>query len=109
VIYEGKDGILINPEEGKIKFESLVQRTPNIITFVDLNTVNPKIKGNNGQADLAIIYNNDDQIVLVEKDILDVGTFHNFTIFKKEGIAIWNKQYKLVSSPYGFVSMGYCE
>jgi hypothetical protein len=109
VIYKGKDDILEDPLKGRIEFSSHTQKEPVIITFVDLDTDKPKLKGNNGQGDLLVAYNDDDQIVLIEEGILNVGTFHNFTIFKKEGVAIWNKQYKIIALPYGSTSMGYCE
>ena len=110
VVYEGKGGILSDPLEGRISFRApFIQEEPTILTFVDLDKETPKIKGNNGQGDLIVAFNSEDEIVLIEKDILDIGTLHTFTIFKKEGVAIWGKQYKLVVNPYGFISMGYCE
>jgi hypothetical protein len=93
---------------GKIYYDSSVESQPNIASFVDLDTDNPKIAANQGQGNLIRIYEDGVTIQLIDSTPLNSGTVIAYTIFKKEGVAIWSKQYNLFGVPYGSMAMGYC-
>jgi hypothetical protein len=96
-------------EMAKIYFETSIESKPNISAFIDLDTDNPKMTANMGQAEMVKIIDNEDSVVLVEKDTLSSGVLIAYTIFKKEGVGVWTKQYKLIGVPLVYSSMGYCE
>lgn len=96
-------------EKAKIYYSSSVESQPNIASFVDLDTKSPKIVGNNGQDDLIKIYEDEEVVHLITKGTLDFGVAIFYTIYKKEGVAIWTKQYSLLGFPVGYMAMGYCK
>jgi len=97
-------------ETKKIIYNSSEDSKPNIIAFVDLDTENPKLTANGGQGELVKIIDNDAMVAMIEKSPLQIGANTIvYTIYKKEGIATWTKQYMLLTTPYAHVAMGYCE
>jgi hypothetical protein len=99
----------VGKEKPKINYDSSVESQPNIVSFSDLDTKNPKMVANMGQDDLVKIYEDEETIHMIEKATLDSGTAVIYTIFKKEGVAIWTKQYSFLGTPYGYMAMGYCK
>lgn len=87
-------------------YYSTSEEKPNLITFTDLSSKQPKIKGNMGDDLLTRLKDDEDTIVLLEKNML--GDIFTYTIFKKEKIATWYKSYKMITAPYSMLSMGYC-
>lgn len=96
----------LSDEDRKVHYSTSDSKTPNLITFAGLSTEEPKIKGNNGDSPLAVIKNDDDSLVLIEKNAF--GDMFVYTIFKQEKVAVWHKAYKLIKEPYALLSMGYC-
>ncbi|MEI6326804.1 MAG: hypothetical protein WCO78_01645 [Candidatus Roizmanbacteria bacterium] len=82
------------------------ENKPMLITFASLTSDKPKIKGNNGDGPVSILNNDDETITIAEKN--DLGDTFIYTIFKKEKVATWYKGYKLLTTPFGMLSMGYC-
>lgn len=99
------------PQTGyrEIKFALNENSQPITISFTDLDTDKPKMRGNAGQDDLIKIVDTEDVVTLIEKSPLSMGTLQSFTVFKKTGVGIWTKQYDLIGTPFGLVSMGYCD
>lgn len=100
---------LANNTNAKIFFESNAQKEPNIVAFIDLDTNAPKLKGNAGQSNLIKVIDNQDTVSLIEEAPVEFGSIIVYTIFKKERVATWSKQYKLVNIPFGLMAMGYCD
>ena len=96
-------------EKAKIYYDSSVDSQPNIISFIDLDKKTPKMVANMGQDSLIKVYENEETIQLIEESTLPNGSIISYTIFKKDGIAIWSKQYSLLGIPYGLSAMGYCK
>lgn len=96
-------------EVASIYYTSSIETQPNVVSFIDLDTDVPKMIANMGQDDLVKIYEDDDTIHLVEKGPISGGTLVIYTIFKKEGLAIWTKQYDFIGVPLGYMGMGYCK
>lgn len=90
----------------KVVYETVEQETPVLLTFAGLSTENPMMKGNNGDSQLIKVKDDNESIVLAEKN--SFGELFFYTIFKKEKVAVWSKTYKLLSMPYAHLSMGYC-
>lgn len=76
------------------------------IAFTQLNTSNPKMIGNLGTADLILLKNNKDSIILAT--INDFDDMFTYTIFKESKIAVWSKILNLFGTPFTSTSMGYC-
>lgn len=93
-------------KDRKVYYETSDSKTPNLITFAGLSTKEPKIKGNNGDSPLIILKNDAESAVLVEQNA--ARDMFTYTIFKKEKVAVWHKAYKLITTPYALLSMGYC-
>ncbi len=102
--YENKDEVSDN--DRKVYYETSEENKPNLITFAGLSTKEPKMKGNLGDTPLTMLKNDAESIVLVEQNAF--GEMFVYTIFKKERVATWYKAYRLVATPYGMLSMGYC-
>lgn len=96
-------------EKAKIYYDSSVESQPNTVSFVDLDTENPKMVANIGQDELIKIYDDEEIIHMMEKSPFNLGTVNLYTIYKKEGVAIWTKQYSLLGVPIGYMAMGYCK
>ncbi len=97
-------------KDGKIEYKSTKNEEGTNISFVDLDTDNPKMRGNAGQDDLLKIVDNDEVVTMIEKSPIAFGTQQSFTIFKATGVGIWTKQYNLANQiPFGLLSMGYCD
>lgn len=93
----------------KISFNSDSQDQDVTIAFLDLDTKTPKVKGNNGQANLIKVIDSENNFTLIEEEPITFGTVNVYTIFKKERVATWTKQYELITIPYASLSMGYCD
>lgn len=91
---------------GKIKYQTNKQENPIPIIFANLSGENPVMKGNGGDAPLTILKNDDETMILLEQTLFGDSFF--YTIFKKHKIAVWQKAYVLLDSPFALVSMGYC-
>jgi len=104
-VYGNKKDTL-SEENRKVYYETSEESKPNLITFAGLSTEEPKMKGNLGDTPLAVLKNDAESIVLAEQNAF--GEMFVYTIFKKERVATWYKAYKLVATPYGMISMGYC-
>ncbi len=102
--YENKDEI--SNADRKVYYKTTEESKPILVTFAGLSTKQPKIKGNLGDAPLTMIKNDTESIVLAEQNAF--SEMFVYTIFKQERVATWYKAYKLVSTPYGMISMGYC-
>lgn len=102
--YENIDQVW-STEDRKIYYETSIDGPMNI-TFVGLSSSQPTIKGNNGDAPLITVKNDNEEIILVEENAY--GELFTYTIFKQEKVAIWTKAYKLIETPYATTSMGYC-
>ncbi|MDO8264828.1 MAG: hypothetical protein Q7T34_00475 [Candidatus Parcubacteria bacterium] len=96
-------------EKAKIYYESSMESQPNIVSFIDLDTKNPKMVANIGQDELIKIYDDEEIIHMVEKIPLNSGSINLYTIYKKDGLAIWTKQYIFINVPLGYMAMGYCK
>lgn len=96
------DGI----SDEEIEYEVVKQKEPAVLTFANLSTDHPVMKGNAGEVPLILVENNQDTILLAEKNA--VGDAFFYTIFKKKKIAVWQKAYLLINHPFALVSMGYC-
>jgi Na+-transporting NADH:ubiquinone oxidoreductase subunit NqrC len=96
-------------KDKEIRFQFNKNTSPIGISFIDLDTNKPIMRGNAGQDDLIKIIDNEDIVTVVEKDPVSFGTLQSFSIFKKFGVAIWSKQYDLLGLPFGLISMGYCD
>lgn len=97
-------------KDGKVEYVNNKNDSTINISFVDLDTKNPIMRGNAGQDDLLKVVDNDEVVTMIETSPLAVGTLQSFTIFKATGVGIWSKQYNLGSVlPYGMISMGYCD
>lgn len=102
--YENKDEV--SDKDRKVYYETSEESKPILITFAGLSTKEPKMKGNLGDTPLTMLKNDAESIVLAEQNAF--GEMFVYTIFKKERVATWYKAYKLVATPYGMISMGYC-
>lgn len=98
-----------NEEKTRIYYDSSVESQPNTVSFIDLNTKNPKMVANIGQDELIKIYDDNEIIHMMEKVPLNTGSINLYTIYKKEGVAIWTKQYNFLGVPIGYMAMGYCK
>jgi hypothetical protein len=96
-------------EKAKIYYDSWVESQPNIVSFIDLDTKEPKMTANMGQDSLIKAYEDEEVIQMVEGNTLSTGTMITYTIFKKDGVAIWSKQYNFLGVPVGYMGMGYCK
>ncbi len=103
------DSTVYKDDEKQIEFTSNKESSPNVVAFSNLDTDVPMMVGNAGQAQLTKIINSDDIVTLIENDTIASDNMIAYTIFKKYGVAIWTKQYQLLSYPYGLLSMGYCQ
>ena len=99
----------IGNEKPKINYSSSAQSKALDVSFVDLDTKNPKMVANNGQDNLVKIYEDDQTLQMIEETPLNTGNVIVYTIFKKEGIASWSKQYRFLGTPYAYMGMGYCK
>jgi hypothetical protein len=105
-----KDVSVEYPESSKtIRFTLNRNTQPINISFINIDTDIPIMRGNAGQDDLLKVVDNDDIVTMIEKSPLTFGTLQSFSIFKKSGVGIWTKQYDLFGTPFGLVSMGYCD
>jgi len=104
-IYQNKDDAW-SEENRKVYYETADESKPNLITFAGLSSKQPRIKGNAGDSPLVMLKNDNETIVLVEENAF--GDMFTYTIFKQEKVAVWHKAYKLITAPYGLVSMGHC-
>lgn len=94
----------------KIIYESSEDSKPNIVAFVDLDKESPKLTANGGQGELLKVIDNDEMVTMIEKSPLQIGANTIvYTVYKKEAVATWTKQYSLLTIPYAHVAMGYCE
>jgi hypothetical protein len=103
--YENREDFS-SKQNRKIYYETNKESKPSVITFINLNTKSPQMKGNLGSGKLVVLKNDKETIVLAEQNTF--GDIFTYTIFKKEKIAVWQKTYKLISNPYSMNSMGYC-
>ena len=91
---------------GKIINFKTVEDIPTTISFSGLYSNEPRIKGNMGIRSLTKIKDDDETLVLVEKNM--VGDIFTHTIYKKDKIAVWSQTYPLLGNPLAMLSMGYC-
>lgn len=103
-VYQNKKETL-SDKNRKINYITTDEK-PNLITFAGLSSKEPKLKGNMGDSPLTEIKNDNETIVLIEKN--GIGDIFVYTIFKKEKVATWYKSYKMLIAPFGMLSMGYC-
>lgn len=103
--YKNKDDAFAETDK-KVFYQTTDQEKPILLTFAGLSGENPKMKGNNGDSELIKVKDDNETIVLIERSAF--GDLFLYTIFKKEKVAVWNKTYKLINTPYAHVSMGYC-
>jgi hypothetical protein len=97
-------------KNGKVEFSDSKSSEPMNISFIDLDTDKPKMRGNGGQDDLIKIVDNAEVVTLVEAGPVGAGTLQSFSIFKASGVGIWTKQYNLAAQiPFGLLSMGFCD
>lgn len=108
--FENPDDPFADIEKRLITFSNEKQSKPNIVAFVDLDTPNPKLTANQGQGELLKIVDTPEIVTLIEKAPVTTGdNVIVYTIYKTDGVATWTKQYKLLTTPYALLSMGYCE
>lgn len=108
--FENKDDPFADIDARRIIFNTEEQSKPTVVAFVDLDTPTPKLTANMGQAELVKIVDTSEIVTLIEKAPIVTGdNVIVYTIHKNEGVATWTKQYKLITTPYALVSMGYCE
>jgi len=78
------------------------------VAFVDLDTKQPKVQSNGGQADLVRIGDAGEQLTLLNIGRDGSGT-ELYTIFRSTGVAIYSQQKNSVLvGPLGVLEMGYC-
>ena len=104
-VYQNKEEAW-SEENRKVHYSISEDKEPTLVTFSGLSTKNPKIKGNLGEGPLAKIKEDDETYVLLEQNTS--GDIFTYTIFKEEKIATWYKAYKMIGTPFGMLSMGYC-
>ncbi len=76
------------------------------VTFIDLDTKNPKVQSNGGQATLVVTHDDEKRITLVN---IQFGGAEMYTIFKSKGVVIYSQQKEsLLIGPFGAFAMGYC-
>lgn len=110
VKYKDPENSFAASDTKKIIYESSEDSKPNIVAFVDLDKESPKLTANGGQGELLKVIDNDEMVAMVEKSPLQIGANTIvYTIYKKEAVATWTKQYSLLTIPYAHVAMGYCE
>jgi hypothetical protein len=92
--------------EGKKIYYGSESEDPITLTFAGLTTDKPVLKGNNGEAQLTVLKNDDVSIVLAEVNAFEEVFL--YTIFKEDKVATWQKSLNLIKTPYAMQSMGYC-
>lgn len=76
------------------------------VAFIDLDTRTPKVRSNNGQATLRVLYN-DEYTVTVAHTV--GSTTEMYTVFRRQGVVIYSQhQNAEVIGPFGVIEMGYC-
>ena len=99
-----------SPKDKRIDFKLNSNSQPITISFINLDTDKPTMRGNGGQSNLVKLIDNDEVFTVIEASPILFGTLQSFTIFKETGVGIWTKQYNLGGEvPFGLVSMGYCD
>lgn len=96
-------------KDREIEFTLNKDEQPVSVSFINLDTEEPIMRGNGGQSDLIKVIDTDDVVTVVEKNPVSFGTLQVFSIFKNTGIGIWSKQYDLFGTPFGLISMAYCD
>ncbi len=90
-----------------ITHKSAKASKPTILTFINIDSSKPQLKGNLDTVDLISINRSPTTIVLAEKS--EMGNLSFYTIFPKNKVAVWQKAYSILDSiPFSLNSMGYC-
>lgn len=100
------DGLEIDTPATKIKYSTDKQKEPITLTFANLSSKNPIMKGNASEVPLLVLKSTEDTVILAETS--GFGDVFFYTIFPKSKVAVWQKAYNLINNPYALVSMGYC-
>jgi hypothetical protein len=97
------DGPIV-PE--RIYYSTSDENETDTVSFVDLDTNSPKVRSNNGQASLKVIYRDENMLTLGHTAL---NVFESYTIFTKKGVVIMSQhQNEAIIGPFGVMEMGYC-
>jgi len=89
-----------------VKIGHAAQKQPLSMTFFNLNTKKPKVKGNVGESDLVLLTKNDQFITLLEFN--SFGNAFVYTIYRNLHVAIYQKTYSSGETVWANQMIGTC-
>ncbi len=79
------------------------------VSFIDLDTKNPKVQSNGGQASLKVVSDDGNKITLLNTGQAGAEGAELYTIFRNKGVVIYTQQIDAaLIGPFGALEMGYC-
>ena len=91
----------------EVGYKVFTEDNPLHLKFViDDNDSKAKLIGNNGESDLIVSRNDNNGIVLIERNMF--GNVFTYNIFLDQGFGIWTKTNDIFGSVYSFISVGRC-